>query len=44
MVKKQDKTMTTIDNIAMLSNPISYVPKIMFLTKAKAYIKLSYEL
>jgi arginine decarboxylase len=39
MVKKQDKTMTTIDNIAMLSNPISYVPKIMFLTKGKGLHK-----
>ena len=36
MVKKQDNMMTTtIDNIAMLSNPILYVPKIMFLTKGK---------
>ncbi len=40
MVKKQDKMMmTTIDNIAMLSNPISYVPKIMFLTKGKGLHK-----
>ena len=39
MVKKQDKTTTTIDNIAMLSNPISYVPKIMFLTKGKGLHK-----
>jgi arginine decarboxylase len=40
MVKKQDKMMTTtIDNIAILSNPISYVPKIMFLTKGKGLHK-----
>ena len=39
MVKKQDKMMTTIDNIAMLSNPISYVLKIMFLTKGKGLHK-----
>jgi arginine decarboxylase len=40
MVKKQDNIMTTtIDNIAMLSNPISYVPKIMFLTKGKGLHK-----
>src|ERR687886_1132473 len=39
MVKKQDKMMTTIDNIAMLSNPISYVPKMMFLTKGKGLHK-----
>ena len=40
MVKKQDKMMTTtIDNIAMLSNPILYVPKIMFLTKGKGLHK-----
>ena len=40
MVKKQDNMMTTtIDNIAMLSNPISYVPKIMFLTKGKGLHK-----
>jgi arginine decarboxylase len=40
MVKKQDKmTTTTIDNIKMLSNPILYVPKIMFLTKGKGLHK-----
>ena len=40
MVKKQDNMMTTtIDNIAMLSNPILYVPKIMFLTKGKGLHK-----
>lgn len=39
MVKKQDRMMTTIDNIAILSNPISYVPKIMFLTKGKGLHK-----
>ena len=41
MIKKQDKVMTTktIDNITTLSNPILYVPKIMFLTKGKGLHK-----
>jgi hypothetical protein len=40
MVKKPDKMMTTtIDNITALSNPILYVPKIMFLTKGKGLHK-----
>jgi hypothetical protein len=37
-MERQDKTITTT-NITTLSNPILYVPKIMFLTKGKGLHK-----
>ena len=39
MVKKPDKMMTTTIDNTTLSNPILYVPKIMFLTKGKGLHK-----
>jgi pyruvoyl-dependent arginine decarboxylase-like protein len=40
MIQRQEKALTTtIENITTLSNPILYIPKIMFLTKGKGLHK-----